>query len=219
MPRCGQISRRANTDPSAARPSSIGSPSSIRASIRPGRRSDDGRAKYQISRRQPASAPAGRVEGSVSAGSALRVPGFDDGMARTVPSAPDRGNRAYPAPIRRGRPARRPRPYSRRRPRDAMAADRRASVHQLVVAAGAADDDLPAVGEVLGRLHHRLLGFLDILQADRAERLHVLAHQLAGTLRHRSEEHTSELQSLMRISYAVFCLKKKILNDYQFILL
>src|SRR3546814_1312830 len=28
-------------------------------------------------------------------------------------------------------------------------------------------------------------------------------------LGHRSEEHTSELQSLMRISYAVFCLKKK----------
>src|SRR3546814_6342096 len=28
-------------------------------------------------------------------------------------------------------------------------------------------------------------------------------------LRYRSEEHTSELQSLMRISYAVFCLKKK----------
>src|SRR3546814_1652673 len=27
--------------------------------------------------------------------------------------------------------------------------------------------------------------------------------------RHRSEEHTSELQSLMRISYAVFCLKNK----------
>src|SRR3546814_10052962 len=32
-----------------------------------------------------------------------------------------------------------------------------------------------------------------------------------GRVRHRSrsEEHTSELQSLMRISYAVFCLKKK----------
>src|SRR3546814_3052514 len=29
------------------------------------------------------------------------------------------------------------------------------------------------------------------------------------SLKHRSEEHTSELQSLMRISYAVFCLKKK----------
>src|SRR3546814_8908574 len=31
----------------------------------------------------------------------------------------------------------------------------------------------------------------------------------AGDESHRSEEHTSELQSLMRISYAVFCLKKK----------
>src|SRR3546814_6866815 len=31
----------------------------------------------------------------------------------------------------------------------------------------------------------------------------------AGMRRSRSEEHTSELQSLMRISYAVFCLKKK----------
>src|SRR3546814_9764921 len=31
-----------------------------------------------------------------------------------------------------------------------------------------------------------------------------------GCEHHRSEEHTSELQSLMRISYAVFCLKKKI---------
>src|SRR3546814_9976267 len=30
----------------------------------------------------------------------------------------------------------------------------------------------------------------------------------------RSEEHTSELQSLMRISYAVFCLKKKKINTY-----
>src|SRR3546814_6697646 len=30
-----------------------------------------------------------------------------------------------------------------------------------------------------------------------------------GTKKERSEEHTSELQSLMRISYAVFCLKKK----------
>src|SRR3546814_9780888 len=32
---------------------------------------------------------------------------------------------------------------------------------------------------------------------------------LADRHKHRSEEHTSELQSLMRISYAVFCLKKK----------
>src|SRR3546814_2811066 len=38
----------------------------------------------------------------------------------------------------------------------------------------------------------------------------LLRRQSAGTARgNRSEEHTSELQSLMRISYAVFCLKKK----------
>src|SRR3546814_8703323 len=33
---------------------------------------------------------------------------------------------------------------------------------------------------------------------------------VAASTTQRSEEHTSELQSLMRISYAVFCLKKKI---------
>src|SRR3546814_9652064 len=35
----------------------------------------------------------------------------------------------------------------------------------------------------------------------------------AFTKKDRSEEHTSELQSLMRISYAVFCLKKKKINN------
>src|SRR3546814_2171846 len=42
-----------------------------------------------------------------------------------------------------------------------------------------------------------------VLHAAKRTHLHI-----AG----RSEEHTSELQSLMRISYAVFCLKKKKLN-------
>src|SRR3546814_8632333 len=37
----------------------------------------------------------------------------------------------------------------------------------------------------------------------------VIVGPFAGVLADRSEEHTSELQSLMRISYAVFCLKKK----------
>src|SRR3546814_9926329 len=36
-----------------------------------------------------------------------------------------------------------------------------------------------------------------------------VAREVLGVVRVRSEEHTSELQSLMRISYAVFCLKKK----------
>src|SRR3546814_7681107 len=45
------------------------------------------------------------------------------------------------------------------------------------------------------------------VHAQRAQGLHVVRLD-AGRAR-RSEEHTSELQSLMRISYAVFCLKKK----------
>src|SRR3546814_11428664 len=36
-----------------------------------------------------------------------------------------------------------------------------------------------------------------------------ISHGIAHIKSSRSEEHTSELQSLMRISYAVFCLKKK----------
>src|SRR3546814_8342479 len=42
-----------------------------------------------------------------------------------------------------------------------------------------------------------------------AEAKSVLTGTVAATSLVRSEEHTSELQSLMRISYAVFCLKKK----------
>src|SRR3546814_7306711 len=43
----------------------------------------------------------------------------------------------------------------------------------------------------------------------RPEYLHRDRHWRHATDARRSEEHTSELQSLMRISYAVFCLKKK----------
>src|SRR3546814_10441541 len=55
-----------------------------------------------------------------------------------------------------------------------------------------------------------LIGFLDRVRRDRLEGLDIIP--FAARLRvaqPRSEEHTSELQSLMRISYAVFCLKKK----------
>src|SRR3546814_3465151 len=50
--------------------------------------------------------------------------------------------------------------------------------------------------------------------AARVNRKHGLAAEKADAIEQaaaevRSEEHTSELQSLMRISYAVFCLKKK----------
>src|SRR3546814_4877555 len=42
---------------------------------------------------------------------------------------------------------------------------------------------------------------------------HCLSGRARGDASARSEEHTSELQSLMRISYAVFCLKKKKKTD------
>src|SRR3546814_9710420 len=42
---------------------------------------------------------------------------------------------------------------------------------------------------------------------DRSSVVHTSSGALVSSI--RSEEHTSELQSLMRISYAVFCLKKK----------
>src|SRR3546814_6389849 len=45
--------------------------------------------------------------------------------------------------------------------------------------------------------------------ADVGKRLAAAAKKAGVTQVVRSEEHTSELQSLMRISYAVFCLKKK----------
>src|SRR3546814_5702106 len=45
----------------------------------------------------------------------------------------------------------------------------------------------------------------DRRSAEGGIRQHPLRHKTVA----RSEEHTSELQSLMRISYAVFCLKKK----------
>src|SRR3546814_4184175 len=61
---------------------------------------------------------------------------------------------------------------------------------------------------VAGYDFRRTLGLL--IAADWAD-LPDVAPRLAGRLTaiERSEEHTSELQSLMRISYAVFCLKKK----------
>src|SRR3546814_4928436 len=54
-------------------------------------------------------------------------------------------------------------------------------------------------------------GYVFIERVEQAQPLHQ-PPALGGaglTRRDRSEEHTSELQSLMRISYAVFCLKKK----------
>src|SRR3546814_3541779 len=87
--------------------------------------------------------------------------------------------------------------------------------------------DLNGVPVRLSPLEFRLLDYL-VHQGDRAVPAHEIADHLYGAadnsdsnaiealvarLRRkvgaRSEEHTSELQSLMRISYAVFCLNTK----------
>src|SRR3546814_8685793 len=60
---------------------------------------------------------------------------------------------------------------------------------------------------VLDALEHKLPKSFAHLEAAREE---ILAFTV------RSEEHTSELQSLMRISYAVFCLKKKKTEQHTF---
>src|SRR3546814_2598521 len=51
-------------------------------------------------------------------------------------------------------------------------------------------------------------------EADQCLARSIAFRMLAFRLGFRSEEHTSELQSLMRISYAVFCLKKKKLTKH-----
>src|SRR3546814_4420046 len=64
--------------------------------------------------------------------------------------------------------------------------------------------DAGSAGDVSGGRGHARVDYC----ADPASGAGLSLPGTAGS-RHRSEEHTSELQSLMRISYAVFCLKKK----------
>src|SRR3546814_3949450 len=80
------------------------------------------------------------------------------------------------------------------------------------------------LGRPAAGIHRHFAGFLDqpllsdqaaevlLMERDARQRLgRLLQFRKRESGRHefRSEEHTSELQSLMRISYAVFCLKKK----------
>src|SRR3546814_2372153 len=81
------------------------------------------------------------------------------------------------------------------------------------------DEKCACVGQISFAGAHdgenRLVGdSLRHMGVDRVSEIHALQHgvaivQLADLAISRSEEHTSELQSLMRISYAVCCLKKK----------
>src|SRR3546814_7112902 len=60
----------------------------------------------------------------------------------------------------------------------------------------------------LGVCHDGYVGRLDVIEGPSGRRQRS-DEDKARIVAERSEEHTSELQSLMRISYAVFCLKKK----------
>src|SRR3546814_1219846 len=74
---------------------------------------------------------------------------------------------------------------------------------------------LPAKDFELSKRFYEALGFEKLLDADvaifrmgRGEFL-LQSYYQKEWAENRSEEHTSELQSLMRLSYAAFCLKKK----------
>src|SRR3546814_2092953 len=91
-----------------------------------------------------------------------------------------------------------------------------------------ADEQVEAGGAIGLVLEPPITQFAELVEEERAcERVAGLALvearlgtpaqiNVAQPVEHedRSEEHTSELQSLMRISYAVFCLKKKKINIY-----
>src|SRR3546814_5990644 len=90
--------------------------------------------------------------------------------------------------------------------RDAL----RRMMESAVTAGDMPSDELPDVSEMssFGSPEEIITTAIDVSEFLGTKRASMAAHasQISET---RSEEHTSELQSLMRISYAVFCLKKK----------
>src|SRR3546814_8694872 len=75
-----------------------------------------------------------------------------------------------------------------------------------ILAANRRVDALGAAGERCRLPHHEARDIEDV-DAEILDDEPIALGEIG-----RSEEHTSELQSLMRISYAVFCLKKKKMN-------
>src|SRR3546814_9097498 len=86
---------------------------------------------------------------------------------------------------------------------------RRLFHHEIIIGFGGIEGRDPlAVGGAPAHEADRFVEDIDVIA--RAFQEHAVIGVLAELLRIRSEEHTSELQSLMRISYAVFCLTKHI---------
>src|SRR3546814_3888592 len=95
-----------------------------------------------------------------------------------------------------------------------VAAGRKASVEGLGLdAAGVAHSSKGIqVDTRLRSSNRRIYAIGDVAVVDGLggfQFTHLAGYHAGIVVRNRSEEHTSELQSLMRISYAVFCLKKK----------
>src|SRR3546814_9198183 len=80
----------------------------------------------------------------------------------------------------------------------------RAVVEQIVLLIGPADDEIERADAAAGAAGDPVMKGIV---------LEIVGRDFGGDA--RSEEHTSELQSLMRISYAVFCLKKTNINTEQ----
>src|SRR3546814_10362085 len=84
----------------------------------------------------------------------------------------------------------------------------RSRAHPVRVATAAAVVGNPFAG----RYEQNLIWFQERMRAVGRRLSCMLLEVIDRDAVERSEEHTSELQSLMRISYAVFCLKKKTTN-------
>src|SRR3546814_7315870 len=93
-----------------------------------------------------------------------------------------------------------PGPGARRRDRAGLNVARKASVQRLV----GRNAPYPFGADIAAATVHG-----ELAPTARAIAQHAHHAGLRAPEDRRSEEHTSELQSLMRISYAVFCLKKK----------
>src|SRR3546814_6291088 len=74
------------------------------------------------------------------------------------------------------------------------------------------DDQIARVEAIIRSMTPAERADVDLIDGSRRARI---AKGSGSDPGERSEEHTSELQSLMRISYAVFCLKKKKTTDNQ----